>query len=93
MNLAPCPSCGHYVSLEAISCPKCGKPFSPGELAAHQVAHQENVKSGKRGCLWVVLVIVALLLLCGLLRKDDPEEDMRREREEMLRDAGFPQKK
>ena len=26
-NLAPCPDCGNFVSLRAISCPMCGCPL------------------------------------------------------------------
>ncbi len=26
-NLAACPDCGHFVSLLAKACPKCGRPL------------------------------------------------------------------
>src|SRR5687768_2602062 len=32
MPLAPCPDCNNQCSVEASSCPKCGKPFSKDEL-------------------------------------------------------------
>ena len=32
MNLAPCPDCGNDCSLLAQMCPKCGRPFQPGDL-------------------------------------------------------------
>jgi hypothetical protein len=28
-NLYPCPDCGHWVSLQAPSCPQCGRPLTP----------------------------------------------------------------
>lgn len=34
MNLAPCPDCGNQCSLLATVCPKCGRPFQPGDLKA-----------------------------------------------------------
>jgi|GEM_PF-3472388 len=32
MSLAACPDCGNDCSLLAQVCPRCGRPFQPGEL-------------------------------------------------------------
>lgn len=33
-NLVKCPDCKKNVSVAALSCPNCGRPFELGELAA-----------------------------------------------------------
>ena len=33
-NLVKCPDCQKSVSVAAVSCPNCGRPFQPGELSA-----------------------------------------------------------
>lgn len=34
MNLAQCPDCSNMCSVLASVCPKCGRPFQPGDLVA-----------------------------------------------------------
>jgi predicted RNA-binding Zn-ribbon protein involved in translation (DUF1610 family) len=38
MSLVTCPSCRAKVSVAATACPKCGQPFSEGELDVRQAA-------------------------------------------------------
>jgi hypothetical protein len=43
MPLVPCPDCGNECSPLAVSCPKCGRPFSEVELA--QSAHASTIQN------------------------------------------------
>lgn len=54
-SLVPCPDCGHLCSIEAASCPNCGKPFLKqpdqqkeklNEQIYTQILNQSSVKIG-----------------------------------------------
>lgn len=68
-QLTSCPACRKMISVDASVCPKCGKPFTAGELAAKAAAFEANWQKSKSSFLWVIGIIVGLVLLCGLLGK------------------------
>lgn len=75
-NLAPCPDCGHMVSLYATSCPNCGRPLKPlKELQTKPVVDEEEEKEmpqGKHngsGCGTFVAVVLGILVAVWVLSK------------------------
>lgn len=75
-NLAPCPDCGHNVSLYATSCPNCGRPLKPlKELQTKPVVDEEEEKEmpqGKpngSGCGTFVAVVLGILVAVWILSK------------------------
>lgn len=75
-NLAPCPDCGHMVSMYATSCPNCGRPLKPiKELQTKPVEEKteedpEPQKTEKgNGCGTFFAVVLGILVAVWILTK------------------------
>jgi len=66
-NMTPCPTCHHSCSVEALSCPNCGKPFSASlkgskrELDDNIFTHILNQSSAKVGMCLTLLGLVRVV--------------------------------
>lgn len=95
MSMLQCPVCNKFIAPDASFCPKCGKTFQPGEVAAGQAKlRAESIKAGKgfdKGCVWLILILAVLFGMCALINKctRDPKREFEQQREDMLRDRSI----
>lgn len=68
-RLTACPACAKFISIDALTCVKCGKRFVEGELAAKAAAIDADWQKSKGGYLWAIIILIALFLACGLLSR------------------------
>lgn len=67
ISLVPCPDCGHLCSVEAASCPNCGKPsptqlsHSKGMLDEQIYTHILNQSSMKIGMCLTLLGLIKVV--------------------------------
>ena len=102
MNLAPCPDCGNECSLLATVCPKCGRPFKPGDLKAKVSASPPDTltptpsvspaaqQGVQIGCIIAVVVLIILAIMCmsgGSGSKADCEQERLRENQRRYAEA------
>lgn len=102
MNLAPCPDCGNDCSPLATLCPKCGRPFKPGDLKVPGSISETGTstpaanvspaakKTANVGCLIAVVVLIILAIICmrgGPDSKADCEQERLRENQRRYAEA------
>ncbi len=64
-RLRPCPDCGSFVSLDAIACPKYGRPFYHG--ARQDVKRKYPALRVIAGLIKLVAVVLAIGCVIGLV--------------------------
>jgi hypothetical protein len=67
MNIGPCPDCKKMISVEATTCPNCGRVFKEGERAEQQKAFEAKVAADSKRSLVIALVVAAVLLVLFLI--------------------------
>lgn len=72
-NLAPCPDCRNMCSLTAVSCPKCGRVFQPGDLQP-----QAGGEADKHPFLLLIFVfVIFLMIVFGVKMSQEMREDQK----------------
>ena len=64
-----CPACVKFISVDALTCPNCGKPFAEGELAAKAAKINADWQESKGSFLWAIVLLIVVFLMCGLLSR------------------------
>ncbi|AQW91280.1 zinc ribbon domain-containing protein [Elizabethkingia anophelis] len=69
MPLINCPECQKQVSDKATSCPNCGHPLSPTQVAQQpqKPIPPQPVNKKKNGCGTVILVIIGIIVFLTII--------------------------
>jgi hypothetical protein len=72
MALIRCPECNKNISESANSCPGCGWHLTPEEVVEIKEKQEAQQKKVRLGCLVIVAIFVALLVIGSLFDKNQP---------------------
>lgn len=77
-----CPACKKKVSIEAQACPHCGQPIDD----THREKERQKTKAGKMGCLVLLALIFAIIILIALIPDDKKEATVAQQQPKQLTD-------